>query len=406
MLPDGKTLQLIWDTIWWRRVSYFSTLIITAALALFPALFSHTIDDYSGDPASRLAGLVSGLLPGLVQPWVESFESHPIWISCLTFATATLFLWGALIDRRIHDRALAAWNSQWRISRRQWFENIVRQRNRVVAILVASSFVLCALVYFASDLRWGFDVLLMVSILAGLSLIIAVSTVIYWLILRWIVKTGRHEQGEIRGPALSLGYWLSWALAWPVRFFAQRILPTAFAFALVLLTLVAFSRVAFDFASSGGFVCSPRFFGDSAEGTVKLRTHDVCQPSPVRLFAKVKYRLEITNIKDWKDENGVIVTPEGTSSWSIGWRKLLVELPFRRHLTEQRFVVIARIGEYGAEEYVLRTGTNEITPKRDGRLYLFVNDAVVGLPGLYNYFYGENVGTADIKVTRVGPAAQ
>jgi hypothetical protein len=37
---------------------------------------------------------------------------------------------------------------------------------------------------------------------------------------------------------------------------------------------------------------------------------------------------------------------------------------------------------------------------RDGELFLFVNDAVIGLPGLEGTFYSNNAGTADVTVTR------
>jgi hypothetical protein len=48
---------------------------------------------------------------------------------------------------------------------------------------------------------------------------------------------------------------------------------------------------------------------------------------------------------------------------------------------------------------------NEIfTATRDGELFLFVNDAVIGLPGLYGYFYGyfytDNKGSARVTITR------
>jgi hypothetical protein len=33
-------------------------------------------------------------------------------------------------------------------------------------------------------------------------------------------------------------------------------------------------------------------------------------------------------------------------------------------------------------------------------LFIFVNDAVIGLPGLYDRFYRNNEGTARITVTR------
>lgn len=37
---------------------------------------------------------------------------------------------------------------------------------------------------------------------------------------------------------------------------------------------------------------------------------------------------------------------------------------------------------------------------RDGELFLFVNDAVLGIPGLEGVFYSNNVGKADVTVTR------
>jgi len=37
---------------------------------------------------------------------------------------------------------------------------------------------------------------------------------------------------------------------------------------------------------------------------------------------------------------------------------------------------------------------------RDGELFLFVNDAVLRIPGLEGVFYSNNVGRADVTVTR------
>jgi hypothetical protein len=37
---------------------------------------------------------------------------------------------------------------------------------------------------------------------------------------------------------------------------------------------------------------------------------------------------------------------------------------------------------------------------RDGELFLFVNDAVIGVPGLTGAFYDNNIGTADVTITR------
>ena len=76
-----------------------------------------------------------------------------------------------------------------------------------------------------------------------------------------------------------------------------------------------------------------------------------------------------------------------------------LQLPLRRKLAKSWFVVIARIGETGDEEYALKSGPNSITPTKTGQLYLFVNEAVVGLPD-YDRFYRDNKGTVTIEIQR------
>ena len=43
---------------------------------------------------------------------------------------------------------------------------------------------------------------------------------------------------------------------------------------------------------------------------------------------------------------------------------------------------------------------DNIKPTRGGQLYIFVNDAVIGFPGLYGAFYRNNKGTGQLTVTR------
>ena len=75
---------------------------------------------------------------------------------------------------------------------------------------------------------------------------------------------------------------------------------------------------------------------------------------------------------------------------------------------------IARIGRFGNDEYSLApvqpddqgVGKNrqmkaEFTARTTGELYLYVNDAVLAVPGLSGRFYPNNVGSADVTVTAV-----
>jgi hypothetical protein len=43
---------------------------------------------------------------------------------------------------------------------------------------------------------------------------------------------------------------------------------------------------------------------------------------------------------------------------------------------------------------------NNIHPTRNGELFIFVNDAVLGIPGLYGWPYRNNGGSAQLTVKR------
>ena len=77
---------------------------------------------------------------------------------------------------------------------------------------------------------------------------------------------------------------------------------------------------------------------------------------------------------------------------------LMLGVPLRRELTRPWFRLVLRYGATGGEEVFLdpdpEDGTIEdvIRPTRKGELFIFVNDAVIGIPGLYDVFYRNNTG--------------
>jgi hypothetical protein len=95
-------------------------------------------------------------------------------------------------------------------------------------------------------------------------------------------------------------------------------------------------------------------------------------------------------------------------------------LPLRRVLNRPWLSPIARIGAVGTDEYPLDPGTNptagqeaatqerqrnelvaDIRARRDGELFLYVNDAVVAIPGLADLFYRREHGTRQVEVVRL-----
>jgi hypothetical protein len=81
-------------------------------------------------------------------------------------------------------------------------------------------------------------------------------------------------------------------------------------------------------------------------------------------------------------------------------------VPLRRELTQDWFRIVLRYGGVGGEEAFLDPDPDDskiqaiIKPTREGELFIFVNDAVIGIPGLYKLFYRNNQGEANLTVTR------
>jgi hypothetical protein len=111
----------------------------------------------------------------------------------------------------------------------------------------------------------------------------------------------------------------------------------------------------------------------------------------------------------WRDDDGSIVSTRGKTTTGI-WAKVREALlwPLKRHLFNERFKVIARVGSVGSDERVLEADDDpkshmlnvQIKPKRSGELFLYVNEAVWGWPSLYGYFYDGNSGQATVVVQR------
>jgi hypothetical protein len=88
---------------------------------------------------------------------------------------------------------------------------------------------------------------------------------------------------------------------------------------------------------------------------------------------------------------------------------LMAGVPLRRELIRPWFRIVTRIGGKGSEENFLDPDFSDkplinetIRAPRDGELFLFVNDAVIGIPGLYDLFYKNNEGATGVTIKRLG----
>jgi uncharacterized protein (DUF2235 family) len=408
--PDPRTLDLLWDTVWWRRVAYFSTLVATAVALLYPwvkpalELTPGKLDETIFPVTDPLAYLVGSFLPSVASHWIEAYQNTPLIGATLILTAMLMFAWGSALDRRIHDRALAAWNVDFRKRRFEWFRTNIRRRYRLYFVYLIGIFLTVGGLWWWAFVEngWGTVILALLSLPVGFLLLIALG--VSWFVTWRVSKKGEREQAETRGPGLWIAKILGRtpALVWFYRTIRFRAVPSLFAVFVVLFAIYGANRLLFTFMSSGGWICHSTSSTRSPEsGPVNFDTSKPCQSTGIQLNADEQYQIEIPEPTGWRDDDEIEVA-NGADGYSAGWGdwKRWALLPMRRVLTEPWFKVVARVGATGSERYVLDRFTL-IKPKTTGELYLFVNDAVIGLPHVYDYFYRRNKGTAQIIVKKL-----
>ena len=191
------------------------------------------------------------------------------------------------------------------------------------------------------------------------------------------------------------------------EFLAQRLFPLVFGMgALLVLLLIVMStinRVGFAIAGAGGSLCKE--IGQAAADAngawpeIRFNNQSLCQATGITLTQGVRYTIEIKLPDDWSDAGIPVKTPSGFSTLDHKPHLFLPALPFRRILTAKWFVPVVRIGSHTAEYHLLDKQSTEVTPRRTGPLFLFVNDAI-GPPPFLRYFYENNLGEPAIVTVR------
>ena len=208
------------------------------------------------------------------------------------------------------------------------------------------------------------------------------------------------------------------------RAILEFLVPIAVMFVTFSWGIMFTSHFLFNLADAAGLYCDGRaerapagahkFPGqDWTDANTVFDTRNMCWGSGLWLETGVRYEIMVTKLDDWFD--GKI--PTGMNGFQpreiqdhVARALMTFGFPLRRDLDRPYFRVIARIGSVGTEEEFLdpdpgvrdsRRLNEIIRPNRDGELFLYVNDAVLPIPGLSNFFYLNNTGTAQVKVRRL-----
>jgi uncharacterized protein (DUF2235 family) len=333
--------EFVWNTVWVRRMFYFLTVLTSAALFIFPLLKSRPASDEFSSPVRWLSDLIrlaGSFLPTVANPWLNGYARSPVTFAALVVLLAVFMIVGGRLSVRIKSDMGAIWQQS-------------------IASRLPSS---------ALPATW----------------IYRLRTSAPYVVAKWSWKF-------VVGPTLS-----------------------ALFFAYACLMLV--NHLAYIVLDDAGFVCieSPGATKMQKGETRKLKfdAASVCSASNIMLDNGGRYEISITARELHWHDGSIETSPAGFYSLDAPslWQKaaMVFGLPMRRELIRPWFRIVARTGGAGGEESFLDPDPKDhsidevLHATRDGELFLFVNDAVIGLPGLEGTFYSNNAGTADVTVTR------
>jgi uncharacterized protein (DUF2235 family) len=346
----------VWNEIWKRRIVYFATVGATVWLLAFPLISGAQRADEFRSPVrwiSDIIRLVGGFLPGFASTWVDGYARAPISFVLLSLLVAFFTFWGMQIASRISNRMGAIWRKtpsapsglpdngifQLRSNRTYiWFHEGVKRR-------WAPAFFALLFVYLGLSL--ASHVLYNIQDVAGLTCVESSDA-------KALKKPDWQDKDQDKDKDKG----------------GQPVIATASA----------------DFEIS-----------------------KLCNPTKILLDKGVRYLVEVKPTKSWSDGGNDV--PFGGFSANhppVWYHRILLGLgvPLRRELTQDWFRIVLRYGRVGGEEVFLDPDLEDskieanIKPTREGELFIFVNDAVIGIPGLYDFFYRDNGGSGTIKVTR------
>lgn len=175
----------------------------------------------------------------------------------------------------------------------------------------------------------------------------------------------------------------------------------------------------------GGFAICPSACEVRPNANDKAQQHpdnvfnikSVCKPTGIMVEQGLKYRISIkapapNSQSPWKSGD-IAVSPRGAESATMTFPDRIRQAlywPLKRHLFVQPLKVIARVGSTGSDETVLEAVDNVksndidtvITPRRDGELFLYVNDSIWPFDGSRgSSFYDRHDGEATVEVRQV-----
>lgn len=440
-------VELVRDTVWWRRVVYFVSLGLALLIVLYPliGLSIHFEGQQDTDTWVRtfvqmILSPIKQFLPGYSEPWITAIEDHgSVAVLVLTFFAATIWL-SSFLQRRIGDRSRAAWRVQARVDG-QLLNQLRLTGQRRAGLYGTIAFSLMAWLAYVGEAHF--------ALIAIFALAAACSLVLF--VRRKFVDAGTIDAAH---PGLLLGVARflrrSEVILCIYRWMARAALPAFFLAACLVGVLACTYHMSATLLSNGGYFCDDSHrnleSADEADRSFNFDTKSLCQNTGIAVTEGRRYRITMTvpSDDDWFDK-AIWTDVRGFPTDRIHH---YLSLPLKRWLTKNWFQPVARVGRKGNFEYALEPdqplpdvplrncdaptelGTKvsdpaspatrqavrycggrilvparklvaEFTPRVGGELFMYVNDALLLWPQKADLFYRNNSGTARVVISPV-----
>jgi uncharacterized protein (DUF2235 family) len=364
-------VDLMLDTVWWRRVVYFLTLGLALVAAAYPLLagpngaiaaiskaVGYALGTVLGQDGSvrdataltsatvqPLIGLAKAFLPGWAAPWLEAIKRFPPAATILALFLVGSLLLSRFLQRRIRDRSRTAWSVKARKDGRALDRHRVQGQRRAAA----TTAVILILLYLIAE---GLD-----AASRNLRLFLVLGALVSTLFSGWRMfffegSTDAAAPGGLLGLARHLRN--SDTAGFIYRLTGKHLLPMVFLITCVLAIIFVSNRALFDGFNAVGYFCESGLekadrLVETLAPPVTFSASAMCFPTGSILEEGGRYRIQIEIKEDWFDKS----IPTDVAGFPADSFRHYSAMPLKRWWRENFFQLIARLGARGNDEYVL-----------------------------------------------------
>jgi hypothetical protein len=481
--PDDNAIELTWDTVWWRQFAYVTSVFICVLIAaqfqdrantqIISSSIQDTlgkplrvIDSFLGEVPSNIltavwltirpvclsaVDVLPGIIPAFLAPYTRIIKDDPGAFFALLVLLSAALAWGALLDRRIQDRAISIWSRSFRRSRYEFSSLNLRWKVAVaIAFIIYGTIGLCSttlegsVAQFYSQLEflhkqeeWRLPAYFFLVGMAALSPIIYLAspavalTWIAWSI--WTFRTKRPGSREIQGLGLIVArlFRRGRFVAKLVRFYSRTMVPGSFVAVLAVLAVLGLNKAMIHFLELTNRLCPIQFSEmflakqDQADAEISMLPKmegdrmvmgvDIsngCTFVPFDLKKGKTYKITLTSISTWSKEGLILEnSPDPEGFWTRWYEQpsWILRLPFRRMAWQPWFKPIIQELDLVAnplrivpgEQHPMGPSGTRLTitaTKSSFGLQFYINDVVIGLPKYSHASYRSNKGLAQISI--------